>query len=179
MHVHMHINMYIHSGYNWDKHDSPRKLSIQFDSNLPHQTLKVKEVQIQQETTHTGCARSCSLSSTGKADTGVMGSSWQWEGCKPHCILLDTTHRMLDRSLQHVLSYLVIRWTRSLRTTEFCFLSSVIPTEVVVTHHKLFLAHVIYVFVICNKALKTYQKRHCQRFWETNPVPDGEPPRYP
>lgn len=77
MHVHMHINMYKHSGYNWDKHDSPRKLSIQFDSNLPHQTLKVKEVQIQQETTHTGCARSCSLSSTGKAGTGVMGSSWQ------------------------------------------------------------------------------------------------------
>lgn len=110
-HVHMHINMYIQSGYNWDKDDSPRKLSTQFDSNLPHQTHKhhVKEVPIHQEITHTGCTGPCSLSSTGKAGTGVMGSSWQQEGCKPHCILLDTTHRMLDRSLQHVLSYLVIR----------------------------------------------------------------------
>lgn len=137
-HVHMHINMYIHSGYNWGKQDSPRKLSVQFDSNLPHETPKhhVKEVQIQQDTTRTGCTRSRSLSSTGKAGTGVMGSSWQWEGWQwePHCILLDTTHRMLDRYLQHVLSYLVIRWTQSLRTTEFCFLSSVIPTEVVMRH---------------------------------------------
>lgn len=97
--------------YHWDKHDSPRKLSIQFDSNLPHETPKhhVKEVPIQQETTCTGCARSRSLSSTGKAGTGVMGSSWQREGCKPHCILLDTTHRMLARYLQH--TYFLILWS--------------------------------------------------------------------